>query len=336
MTPLELLADLVAIPGPPGQEGEVVRWLADRVTRPSQVDAKGNLIVALGKGAPKVVVTAHCDEIALMVQRIEPDGPLTVVPLGGIHPWKIGEGPMLVLGSERNVDGVLSFGSIHTEDPGSTVRRMDREPLTWPLARVVTMLTPKELQDAGVRPGSRVVVHPSRRGLLMMGSHVAGFFLDDRADLVSWLLALEQLADAELPVVFAATVSEEVGAEGALFLLRDLRPEVCIALELGPNVPDAPVQITSTPTVWAKDSYASMSAADLNLITRLAPNVQVQVLSRGGSDASLAVSHGLVARPITLGLPVENSHGFEIIHADSMHALADLTVKLVRALCETG
>ena len=168
-----------------------------------------------------------------------------------------------------------------------------------------------------------------------MGSHVAGYFLDDRADLVSWLLTLEQLADAELPVVFAATVSEEVGAEGALYLLRDLRPEVCIALELGPNVPDAPVQITSTPTVWAKDSYASMSADDLNLITRLAPDVQVQVLSRGGSDASLAASHGLVARHFTLGLPMENSHGFEIIHAESMQTLADLTVRLVRALCET-
>lgn len=242
---------------------------------------------------------------------------------------------MLVLGSGRNVDAVLSFGSIHTEDPGSTVRQMDREHLTWPLARLVTMLSPAELQDAGVRPGSRVVVHPSRRGLLMMGSHVAGYFLDDRADLVSWLLALDQLADAELPVVFAATVSEEVGAEGALYLLRDLLPEVCIALELGPNVPDAPVQITSTPTVWAKDSYASMSADDLNLVTRLAPDVQVQVLSRGGSDASLAASHGLIARPITLGLPMENSHGFEIIHAESMQALTDLTVKLVRALCET-
>ena len=42
-----------------------------------------------------------------------------------------------------------------------------------------------------------------------------------------------------------------------------------------------------------------------------------QYLSRGGSDASCAASKGLTARPVTLGLPVENSHGYEIMHRDA-------------------
>ena len=57
-----------------------------------------------------------------------------------------------------------------------------------------------------------------------------------------------------------------------------------------------------------------------------------QALSRGGSDASCAASHGLCARPITLGLAMENSHGFEVMHGGAMDNLAMLTVALVKHL----
>ena len=60
--------------------------------------------------------------------------------------------------------------------------------------------------------------------------------------------------------------------------------------------------------------------------------LQFQAFSRGGSDASCSASRGLCARPFTLGLPMENSHGFEIMHRDAMDRLADLTVALVERL----
>ncbi|MFZ4509108.1 MAG: M42 family peptidase, partial [Fimbriimonas sp.] len=59
---------------------------------------------------------------------------------------------------------------------------------------------------------------------------------------------------------------------------------------------------------------------------------QFQMLSSGGSDASCAASHGLCARPITLGLPMESTHGYEVIHPGSMEQLARLTAELVRRL----
>jgi putative aminopeptidase FrvX len=169
-----------------------------------------------------------------------------------------------------------------------------------------------------------------------MGELVSGFFLDDRADLVSWLLALEELGNSDFNVLFAATAAEEVGGEGAKYILQDLRPDVCIALELGPYVQDAPVRLTDQPTVWATDSYSTMAAADLDLIARigkdLGQKLQFQSLSRGGSDASASANQGLCGRPFTLGLAMENSHGFEIMHTGAMEQLARLTVALVKAL----
>ncbi|HWA83218.1 MAG TPA: hypothetical protein VG820_07295 [Fimbriimonadaceae bacterium] len=332
----DLLRELVTIPGPPGQEESVRRALERHVESldlPHRTDAKGNLLV--GAERPRIVVTAHMDEIAMIVRRVEPGGMLAVGPLGGLFPWKIGEGLVQILAGELPLNGALSFGSIHTADKTSNVRQADQAAVDWEMARIVTGLDETALQVAGVRPGVRAVVHPSRRTVTAIGPLIGSFFLDDRADLVSWLLALEAVQEMD-GVLFAATVAEEVGGEGALYLLQEHRPEICIALELGPNAPDAPVELTAAPTVWATDSYSTMAAADGDLVAcvgrELGMRLQFQALSRGGSDASCAAGHGLCARPITLGLPMENSHGYELMHPGAMGELARLTTALLRAL----
>ena len=100
----EILTELVAIPGPPGQENAVRAAVAARVEAlgiESGVDGKGNLIVPLRKqgmvSRPRVVVTAHLDEIALMVTGIDPDGALSIASLGGVLPYKWGEGAVEIL-----------------------------------------------------------------------------------------------------------------------------------------------------------------------------------------------------------------------------------------------
>ena len=73
---------------------------------------------------------------------------------------------------------------------------------------------------------------------------------------------------------------------------------------------------------------ARCSAADIDLVARAAAGIgqkpHFQALSRGGSDASCAAAHGLVARPITLAFAAENSHGYEIMHQNSVPNLAAL------------
>jgi putative aminopeptidase FrvX len=330
------LRRLVKIPGPPGQEvlvRQAVEAELSQMGLKSEVDAKGNLLVRLGSAEkPRIMVTAHMDEIAMIVRQVMPDGSLAVGALGGLYPWKIGEGPVQILATNGALNGVLSFGSIHTDDPASTVRQAEQSSIDWDSAQVLTGLSEEELAAEGVRPGTRVVVHPSRRDVIELGPLVGSFFLDDRADLVSWLVILQEIKDSNIDALFVATAAEEVGGEGALYVMQNLRPEICIALELGPSVIDAPIDLDARPTVWVNDSYSAMQAADIELIASLGIEVQYQALSRGGSDASCAASHGLCARPFTLGLPMENSHGFEVMHHYAMDSLASLTVALLRAL----
>ncbi|WP_309714228.1 hypothetical protein, partial [Armatimonas sp.] len=366
----ELLADLVALPGPVGQEDAVRHYLAawlDARGLAWRVDAKGNLLC--GSETPRVIITAHLDEIALMVAGMRHDGSLGVLPLGGTHPWKWGEGPVEVLPLEGGepIPAVLSFGSIHTGHPATAIERSRAgQALTWADARVIL----GRVQDIPV--GSRVVMARHKRTLWPMGDKIGSYFLDDRADLVAWLRVIEAILVPLSPpgplspnnapfgwekggetegqgavsppnplplsasrgypggegrarggpradgILFAATASEELGGHGALWLLGNTRPEVCVALEIGPIAPDNAIQLSATPTCWVTDGYAPTDPKDIALVQRAAQSaktgVQLQALTRGGSDASCAAAQGLCARPITLAFPCENTHGFEIMH----------------------
>ncbi len=348
---LELVRELVSVPGPPGQEDAVRAGVIAHIESlgcAHVTDARGNLLVA-PPGATEVparadiVVMAHLDEIALLVVRVEDDGRLLVTNMGGLYPWKCGEGPVTILTPGEALTGILSFGSIHTEAPGSVAVKARKEPLTWNEARVFTGLTPEQLTERGVRPGTRVCLHPSRRTVTAFGDFVAAPFLDDRADLVAMLLTLEAMKNSSpvpsnggASVVFAATVAEEVGGHGALYLLRRLNADIGIALEIGPRVPENPFPLDGQPTVWVNDSYSAMQAADIELVAQAAQEIgqtpHWQAMSRGGSDASCAASHGLLARPITLAFAAENSHGCEIMHRDSVETLAALTVAVLESL----
>jgi putative aminopeptidase FrvX len=341
----ELIRQLVALPGPPGQESAVRDWLAARLRAldyAPETDPKGNLIVKVAgdRKAPTVLVTAHLDEIALMITRIDADDKIRVAAVGGTYTWKWGEGPVEVLTRNGPIPGILSYGGVHTNSDESVVEHARHHPLPWEHAYIFTGLDTLELEVQGVRPGLRVVLAPSRRLVTEFGPYLASYFLDDRADLAVWLMALETLrqegTDGYGEITFAATTSEEVGADGAQYLLRTRPADICVALEIGPKTPEADFDIDAQPTLWVRDGYAAIEAVDGNLLTdcctELGQSPHWQYLSRGGSDASCAAAKGLTARPVTLGLPVENSHGYEIMHRDAPTELLRLLLAYLRKI----
>ena len=151
---------------------------------------------------------------------------------------------------------------------------------------------------------------------------------------------MQQSGTADAPhygsLTFAATTSEEVGGEGALWILNGQPADICIALEIGPRTPEADFAIDAQPTIWVRDAYAAMEAVDGEILTdccrALGQTPHWQYLSRGGSDASCAASKGLCARPVTLGFPVENSHGYEIMHRDAPAELARLLLEYLKSI----
>jgi putative aminopeptidase FrvX len=274
------------------------------------------------------------DEIGMVVTRVEADGTLRVDRSGGLYPWKLGEGPVEVLGDHGSVTGILSMGSTHVEGAGARA-------ITWADVRVITGLSAAQLGAAGIRPGSTAVPSRAVCGPVLFGDPadplVAAWTFDDRMGVVALLRLLERLRQENLrpihPTLVAFTVHEEGGAHGAKIVADRARPEVFIAVDGCPMPPGAPLALDGRPGIWSKDRlthYDQRLTADLCRLAREAgTELQPVVYDGAASDASLAYASGGVYRVACFGHVRENSHGYEICRLSVFDNLLAVLVRFV-------
>jgi putative aminopeptidase FrvX len=336
---LRLFEELLAVPAPSGREEALARTIADRLTAwgyAPAIDGSGNVLVQVegrAPGAPLYCLAAHIDEVALVVTRIEPDGSLCVHASGGLLPWKLGEQPVQIVGDGEVLTGVVSFGSAHAALPGRA--------LAWADARLLTGLTPAQLQAAGVRPGSTAVPLREGRGPIVFGDPadplVAAWTFDDRMGAVTLLRLLEEMQRSGLrpyhPTLVAFTVHEEAGANGAKALARARRPEVFIAIDGCPIPAGAPLALDGRPGIWSKDSLTHYDQRLLQALCRAAveagSELQPVVYDNAWNDASQVYAVGGAARVACLGHVRENSHGYEVARLSVFDHLFNTLVRFI-------
>jgi putative aminopeptidase FrvX len=276
------------------------------------------------------------DEIAMVVSSIEPNGELRVNRLGGLYPWKLGEGPLDILGDRKIVKGVLSMGSTHTLDASE-------QSISWETVRIITGLSPDQLDEFGVRPGIPVLPTKERRGPQIFGDEndplISAWTFDDRMGCVTLLKLLDHLKENSItpyhPTTFAFTTREETGGHGAKYLVRTINPEVFIAIDGCPIPPGSPLKIDGRPGIWSKDRLAQY---DQDLIRSLSESaikagtsLQPAVYDGAASDASL-VSYALgVPKIACIGHVRENSHGYEVARLSVFDNLLNTLIDFSRS-----
>ena len=215
---LDLLKEVCEAHAPPGVEREmdalITRRLAPVAARVWQ-DAAGNTVVLLPGRAhdQPLQLTAHKDEIALIVKRIDPDGRLAVSRVGGIHPFKVGEGPVDILADDGSiVPAFLGFGAVHVSEESSIqqVKSGSRAP-QWSDAVIDAKLTREELHARGVHVGSRIALERVRKSPRVLQDYVGAHALDDKGAVALLLLLAESLAAEPPPqdVYFLLTSGEK-------------------------------------------------------------------------------------------------------------------------------
>jgi putative aminopeptidase FrvX len=324
MTPddmFELIRELVMCQAPSGVEDEIDRLLMTRFSALGlQVsrDAAGNIVAEIpGRhDSETLAITAHKDEIGAIVTAVENDGRVRVRKLGGAFPWVYGEGVVDLLGDSAQISGILCFGSRHVSHASPQFAHKDAAPLRWEDAWIETKRSCEELAQAGVRPGTRMVVGRHRKAPFRMGDHVASYALDNRASLAILLELARRLRKPAPRICLVASAKEEVGAVGALYFTRQRSVDALIALEVCPIAPEYAVVDGAAPVLLAQDSHGLYDSA-LNARIRAAAArrgipLQMAVLNGFGSDGSIAMQSGHVPRAACLGFPTQNTHGYEI------------------------
>ncbi len=322
-----VIEELVLCHSPSGSENEIDRYLSsvfEDVGLDWRKDPADNLIVRIPGEDPSktLAITAHKDEIGGIVKSINNDGTLNIRKLGGAFPWVYGEGVVDLLGDHRVVSGILSFGSRHVSHESPQKAHQDSKALLWTDVRVDTKLSRDSLEAAGIRPGSRMVVGKHRKKPFLMGDYIASYTLDNKASLAILLALAEKIKSPAVNIDLVASAKEEVGAIGALYYSGRARPDALIALEICPKSIEYPIVSDQMPVLLSQDGYGLYDEEFNQRIAAVAERIEVPVqhavLSGFGSDASLAMKFGHVAKTACLAFPTDNTHGYEIAHLDAI------------------
>lgn len=338
---LTLFSQLLSVPAPSGREERIARIIRQRLDDlgyAHTTDGAGNVLVHLDgrrADAPLCCYTAHMDEIGMVVTRIEADGTLQVDRSGGLYPWKLGEGPVEIVGDgDETITGLLSMGSTHSPSAGEKTIR-------WEDMRVMTGLSPQKLHDAGIRPGSTAVPIRAVRGPVLFGAAddplVGAWTFDDRMGVVALLRLLEQLRQEKLtprhPTLVAFTVHEEGGGQGAKVLAQRERPAIFVSVDGCPIPPGAPLALDGRPGIWSKDRLTHYDQRLVRALRaaaqRAGTELQPVVYDGAASDASLVYAAGAVPRVACFGHVRENSHGYEVARLSVFDNMLDTLVEFV-------
>ncbi|HEY9668542.1 MAG TPA: M42 family peptidase [Coleofasciculaceae cyanobacterium] len=329
------IEELVLHHSPSGVEEEIDQLLMRRFQAlgvEAWQDRAGNAIAKLpGQDSTRAIaITAHKDEIGAIVKTVGEDGCVRVRKLGGAFPWVYGEGVVDLLGDKQTISGILSFGSRHVSHESPQKALQEDTPVRWEDAWVETKCTVEELEEAGVRPGTRMVVGKHRKRPVRLKDYIASYTLDNKASVAILLALAEQVKTPAFDTYLVASAKEEVGAIGALYFTQNQTLDALIALEICPLSSEYPIDAGEAPVLLSQDGYGIYDEGLNGELRQVAQEIsvplQLATLSGFGSDASIAMKFGHVARAACLSFPTQNTHGYEIAHlgaiANCLHILS--------------
>ena len=329
-----LLRTLAEIPAPTGEEEAVTAWVAERWEVCGQVTRTpiGNLFLHVPGPGPRVLLTAHADELSLMVRAVTPGGFLRVLPGERdtfSFPHFVGH-RLRVLAAEGPLPGVLAATTGHA----MTAEQRERTRLGWDDLFVDVGLTAAEAAEAGIRVGTRIVFDP---GIGRIGRLLVGKALDDRLG-VAVLVELSRRLAARAPrfdVTLALTVQEEIGMVGASSVARDGRAfDVGIVVDNGvagdiPTVSaeHVPVRLGGGPALVHRDSSVHYSRRLIGELREVAAEhgipVQDLVLYHYSSDGAHLARQGMEV--LLVAPPIRYSHSpFEAVDPADLRHTVDL------------
>jgi endoglucanase len=230
------MEELTNAPAPSGFEGPV-REIVERELRALGAsishDGLGSVIgeVKGMEGGPRIMVTAHMDEVGLMVQFIRPDGFIRFKKLGGWFDQALVDQRWTIVTNRGPVLGISGLRTIH-------VAAAEARNRVWRLEELFIDVGAKSRAEAeamGIRPGDPIA--PWSPFTVLTESRYAGKTWDDRVGLAVMIEALRQIKENNLSIpgnlYFVATVQEEVGLRGGKTSTHMVAPDLGISIEGG-------------------------------------------------------------------------------------------------------
>jgi endoglucanase len=276
-----LVQKLVETPGPSGFEYEirdVIREAIGNNADEIRVDTLGNLIARKGEKSEKgmrVMVSAHIDEIGLMVTHISEDGFVRFTNIGGINPLTCYGGRVLFMNGTR---GVIGMDSV---EAGKAPK----------LSNLFIDVGATSKDECPVKVGD---VCGFERPFLDLGTRWVAKSMDDRIAAAIAIEAMKRIAKTPHEIFFVFSTQEEVGLRGATTAAYGVDPDVGFAIDVTRSG-DTPKPSTKMATalgdgvaIKVRDSSFIADPRLVDFMVKKAEEAeipyQLEVLEAGGTD----------------------------------------------------
>jgi putative aminopeptidase FrvX len=335
----DIIKRLVEAYGPSGHEDQIraiikeeIQNLADEV----RVDALGNLIARKGKGTDAgitVMLSAHMDEIGVMVTHIDEKGFARFTPIGGVSPHT------LIGNRVRFANGTV--GTIHIEEGlgGWQGKALD-------MAKMYIDTGATSRDDAPIKVGDAAGF---LRTMDEVGDRLIAKSVDDRiscAVLIETLRRLDGPSATPHALYFVFSVQEEVGLVGARTSAYGIEPDLGIAVDVTrtgdtPEAMPMAVALGDGPAIKIMDGgmLAHPAVKDLMIARAEAAKIpyQLEVLRSGTTDA-LAIQVARAGVPSgCVSIPTRHVHTpSEMVDFNDVQNAVELLVEILNKPVELG
>ncbi|HEU0003963.1 MAG TPA: M42 family metallopeptidase [Ktedonobacteraceae bacterium] len=232
-TQYALLQRLVASPSPSGFEQraqQVVREELQAYADEIRTDVHGNVIAALNpSGNPRVMLTAHIDELGFLIRYIDDEGYLYFSTIGGFDASTLPGGRVIVHTPDGPVSGVIGCRAVHLLDSEERGRAPSIRDMWIDIgatgAEEARQLVP--LGSAATRAAQPEILR---------GELVVSRALDNKSGICAIIEAMRRLHERReqlsAAVFMVSAVQEEVGTRGARTGAYSVDPQVALTVDV--------------------------------------------------------------------------------------------------------
>ncbi len=325
-----LIQKLVETPSPSGYEGkirEVIRAEIAPFVDEIHVDALGSLIARKGQKTPdgiKIMLSAHIDEIGIIVTHVDENGFVSFSPIGGVRALNCVGGRVRFLNGQV---GVINVEPLDDPSKSPTIEQLYID------------LGATSRADCKVQVGDLGVFD---RPFADLGNRMVSKAMDDRIGAAVLIEALRQLKSSPHELYFVFSVQEEVGLRGATTAAFGIDPDLGLALDVT-GTGDTPrrtsrrmaVSLGKGPAIKVRDGGMLSDPRVVDWMVRTAEKAhfpyQLEVLEGGTTDAR-AIQLTRAGVPAgCLSIPCRYVHSpSEMVDTSDVENAVRLLVELIR------
>ncbi len=333
---LDAFRALLAVDSTTGQYREIQEKTAEMIRDLGFAPVftrKGGVLADLGGEGEALVITAHLDDIGLMVRHINADGTLNVCPVGGLYPFYcVTENVRIYTGDGRVYTGAVcrTPNSIHVTEEELRTQLGD---FRTNVCVVIDMpvRSAEDTRALGIETGDYIGLEPR---FTMSGGYIKSRFVDDKACAAVLLNVMKAVREQGLKlkrkVIAYFACYEEIG-HGTAWLPEGTKD--VLALDIAPTGPDQNSEEHKV-SIFAKDSRFPYHSGMTNELRETAKQIGADYVMdiftpHYGTDGDGSVLAGYDIRHAAIGPGTANSHGYERTHIDGLRNTFDLTLAYI-------